>query len=112
MAPGPARTEAIIDTGAEMTVITPAVAQGLLFDRPIRTVRLAAVSGQAASQPVHPVRVTIGPVGTSARPIELSVVVAELVTARHDCLIGRDLLAFCELTWSGPEHAWELVLPS
>lgn len=112
MAPGATRTEAIIDTGAEMTVITPAIAQALLFERPIRTVRLATVSGRAASQPVHPVRVTIGPADTSARPIELSVVVAELVTSLHGCLLGRDLLAFCELTWSGPNHAWELMLPA
>ena len=111
MVPGPTRTDAIIDTGAEMTVITPHVAEALLFDQPLRTVRLAAVASTASAQPVHPVRISVGPPGGMARPIDLSVVVASLVTARAGCLIGRDLLASGKLEWDGPASRWELVLP-
>jgi len=110
MVPDPARTEAIIDTGAEMTIITPEIALLLRFGRPIRTIRLSTVAGGTAAQPVHPVSISLGKPGVSIRPIVLSVVVARLATARHGCLIGRDLLGLIDFHWAGPSQSWSIEL--
>lgn len=111
MAPGATRTTAVIDTGAEMTVIRPTVAQALLLSDPIRRVPLAGVAGIPQMAPVYAVRLVVGEPGNASAPINIAAVVAELVGDQHGCLLGRDVLRYGGLAWYGDAHHFQLVLP-
>lgn len=109
-APTPVRANAVIDTGAEMTTIRPSVAQSLLLERPVRTVPLAGAN-TTREAPVFAVRLAVRSDAVMTASFDLLVVVAPLIDGPHDCLLGRDVLGFGELRWTGTESTFELELP-
>ena len=108
--PTPIRVRGVIDTGAEMSTITPTVAGRLDFDQPLRIVPLAGANSTQLAN-VYAVQMHVGPLDASSGPIATSVVVASLVDAEHDCLIGRAVLSRGELHRNGRDSTYGLVLP-
>ena len=98
----------MIDTAAEKSGITGAIAQALAA-RPIGRNRVRTPAG-LMDRPVYAITVTVGSdLPVSADPIDLDVIEVDIEGAHM--LIGRDVLSRGELVWYGPDARFELVLP-
>lgn len=106
--PSTIRTNGLIDTGAEMTVISEASIRGMGLE-PIRTTYLAGVGSEDHQVPVFAVSLVIGPPDARAPAIEMSVAGAKL--SGPTCLLGRDILDRGGLIWDGRRSRFRLVLP-
>ncbi|MBV8205427.1 MAG: retroviral-like aspartic protease family protein [Acidobacteria bacterium] len=97
--PDPQRVNAVIDTGARRTVITPQAAQrcGLLA---VSRTKVFVVGGGEVTGDVFSARIVFpSPLGTWPA---IDIVAANLFASRIECLIGRDVLRRWIVTYDGP----------
>lgn len=105
----PHRTKGIIDTGAVMTCFMPRIAEILLLE-PVRQAVLQTASGERSSA-VYPLTVTLG--WQQNRPPDPIMVTAHTADiAGAEVLIGLDVLRQGRFTLDGPNHRFDLYLPS
>ena len=107
--PLPLHGRALIDTGAARTIISDDTAQAL-FIEPSRSVVLRTAHGDSSAE-VYSIAVSLTDPSTGrAGTFELDAVRAAITGCQM--LLGRDLLRFGDLRWSGRESVAELrVVP-
>ena len=106
--PQPVRTAAIIDTAAERTCVSAAIANRLLLE-PTRREDLATAAGTRRSGLYH-VTLQLGwRDDHPPDPIQVQAYDAEVTGA--DVLVGLDVLRNGKLILDGPTGGYELFLP-
>lgn len=105
----------LIDTGADRTVITEAVAHALAI-QPIGYVPMVGVSGKPEDSPIYMVNVTMG-FDYDGQLIQgtFSTQAVGMPNGPHDRnyigLLGRDFLQYMRFTYHGREGRFELDAP-
>jgi hypothetical protein len=101
--PSPTTVRALIDTGADLSVVHPQILQQLTA-RPTGSVRIrrpgAGMGYRLAT--LSDVQLSIGGAGPAAHWISTPVIGAPPSTPTVFALIGRDVLAHCTLYYNGP----------
>lgn len=98
---------ALIDTGASITSVDEQMLIGLGMN-PTSVATISTPSAVNVQQPVYACILSFP--GTPLPPIPFNEVVASSLTALGcSALIGRDILAFCQLVYNGPEGFWTLA---
>jgi hypothetical protein len=98
---------ALIDTGASMTNVDVGILQGLGLS-PTGTVAVATPSATSVQQPTYACVLSFP--GTPLPPFPFNVVIgSQLAGFGVAALIGRDVLAFCQLVYNGPEGFWTIA---
>jgi hypothetical protein len=101
---GPPRTwRALIDTGADMTAISPATVAAL---RPMQigTKPVGRPGGGRSVCDTYDVRLRFGGHAARGRWFNLEAIAVQPATASIDVLIGLDLLLQIDMTWLGPQR--------
>lgn len=105
---GPERVRLIIDTGADMTVMSRRI-----IDRPgmvrTRVDGVLGATGAAVRAPVYRVHLAIDMLGTT---FDLDVVALVRDEGECDGLLGRDVLAHLRFVYDGPAGVFTLATPS
>ena len=96
----PGTWRALIDTGSDMTAISPGVVVALHPMR-IGTQPVARPGGGAVACDTYDVRLRIGGHATAGRWFELEAVEAQPATPDIDVLVGMDLLLRIDMIWRG-----------
>lgn len=92
---------ALIDTGADVTAISPAAVARVGFRR-FGSIFVNRVGGPVPAR-LFAARLKIGPLQTTSEPwMDLDVVEAPLASPGVDILIGRDVLSRASLLYDGP----------
>lgn len=99
------RVRLMVDTGADVTIVSRRVADRLGLVR-TRMDRVRGATGMAARAPVYRVHLAIDLVATT-----FDVDVLALVREDDDCdgLLGRDVLAHLRFIYDGPRGTFELM---
>jgi hypothetical protein len=102
-APSPITVRALIDTGADLSVIHPQILQqlGVRATRSVRIRRPGAGAGFRLAW-LSDVELAIGGAGPSTFWIAMRVVGVAPSTPTFLGLIGRDVLGYCTLFYNGP----------
>jgi len=101
--PAPIPIQAIIDTGAEISVVRQGLAQQLGLT-PSGYQYVTTPSSARVAVPEYDVRIVL----PSDIVIEASVIGAPLQARSAQCLIGRDVLANAVLVYLGPSNLFSL----
>lgn len=97
----PRTFDALIDTGADATAISPAVVARVGFRR-FGSISVNRVGGPVPARSFV-ARLKIGPLQTTSEPwVDLEVVEAAPASPDVDVLIGRDFLSHLSLLYDGP----------
>lgn len=97
----PGTWRALIDTGADMTTISPSVV-ARLKPQPIGTQRVTRSHGPSKVHDTYDVRLRFGGHAAKGRWYGLEAVETQPATPDVDLLIGMDLLLRIDFGWSGP----------
>ena len=95
--------KALIDTGSDMTAISPAIVAAL---RPMRigTGPVGPPGGARSICYTYHVRLQVGGLTVRGRWFSLEAVGVQPATADVDVLIGLDVLLQIDMTWLGPQR--------
>jgi predicted aspartyl protease len=98
------RVRFMVDTGADVTIVSRRVVDGLGMVR-TRMDRVRGATGAPARAPVYRAHLAIEVIGTT-----FDVDVLALVRESDDCdgLLGRDVLAHLRFVYDGPRGIFEL----
>ena len=94
---------ALIDTGAQRTVVSPAAIQRLGLKQ-TGTIRLAHVGGIEGDFALYAVVLRFPRAKLTSREIEITAI--ELAHPLVHCLLGRDVLSRWTFTYMGPAGTW------
>ena len=99
----PGTRQALIDTGADITAISPGVVESL---RPMQigTLPISRPTGGRSVRDTYDVRLRFGGHMAPGRWFSLEAVEVQPATANIDVLIGMDVLLRIEMTWLGPRR--------
>ena len=104
----PDTRKALIDTGADMTVVSPHVVTALRPQR-MSSVRYSGIGGGTVWLPTYDVRVRFGGHAGPGRWFAIEAVEVQPATPDVDVLIGMDLLLRIDLAWFGQQRRIEMT---
>jgi predicted aspartyl protease len=100
----PAHLRFMIDTGADITIVSRRVVDGLGMVR-VRMDRIRGATGMSARAPLSRVHLALAGVATT---FDVNVVALSREDGECDGLLGRDVLAHLKFVYDGPRGAFAL----
>ena len=101
---------ALVDTGAELSFISPDVVAGTAPTL-LRYVYINQANGSGAYAASYDVRFRFGDDGSPGLWLDAEAPMVQPATPDVDIIIGRDLLQAVRMTWDGPGGSFEVEYP-